>query len=269
MPDGKFLEGVPHEALVRGRLHSGRFWLAEQKGLGETGHENTTSTLEDYFEEFKDLNPEENLIKNQPISMLELMGSGGAFNREGFEGVAVTLHDFRIDKSNPRVKVLKKNILLPEAWMMIGEWLKEKGLPGFDLILCTPEYKGFQSLGFFEGILGDENVGLSLVQQQKAKLQLGGLYFGIMNEAYKRLNEKGMMLFQWPDQESGIFPSHYLNQWYENEKQREYPLVMEMADGAVINKRARIRVTDFLVKIVKNPGSPAELYNNPYLHEAR
>lgn len=279
MQGGNFLEGVSREALAKGRLHSGRFFGYERENPDEKKYKNSVSPFDDYLTTFEDVRPNTTLweIKlraekeKRPVSMLDLMSSGGAFDKDWLAGVAITLTDLRKDKSAKNVRVIEGNILQREPWVEANQWLKENKQAGFDLAFCVPEFRGFRALGFYE-------------QAGQTDKQLGGLYFAIMNEAYKRLNEGGMLLFQWPGSGALSFLGITLEQWYENQKElwfkayegknlfkkiktyrMQYPLGFKMTEGPWDTE---VKGPSFYtVKIVKSQGAPTELYNNPFLNE--
>lgn len=287
MPEGNFIEGVSLRAFEKGNCHSNRFRKYEEDTPEKKKYDHALSPLNDYLRTFVDVSSEETLEsirtraleEKRPVLMLELMGSGGAFDKEWLKGVAVSLTDLRKDKSGNNVQVLEENILERKTWDDINQWLKENKREGFDIVFCVPEYRGFKALGFFESFLDETNDNLTHDEFKKIPKLIAEMYFAVMNEAYKKLNEGGVLFFQWPDG-VGITPEYYLSYWFETQGQlwreqnlgsgfieriknsrQKFPIELEIASGGWDQ---RTRSSTSLVKIVKNAGAPLDLGSNPY-----
>lgn len=179
--------------------------------------------------------------------VLDLMGGGGVLRKLPIGGgLAITLgdgreHQLKKQDTAKNIELITGDILSKRTWKYTQEWLKEKRLEGFDLILCRPA-------GGWSGIPVGEDIYYALLNNTWHSLspQDGMLLIGLPNfllpvEGYEykgdwiHLLRVSLKLPAWINQlkESGIDIQY---------KERSYP-VQQIGS----------------LKLVKHPDSPLDL----------
>ena len=123
----------------------------ERNSRQRTGWDYYNSSIQSYEDSFRDVVPTsiQDSIKHRkaqglPNIVLDLMSPGGTLRDLDIDsGFAVTLGDRRSDtikKADERkgIDVIEADILTKRCWKEIREWLDEKHVKGFSLILCRP-----------------------------------------------------------------------------------------------------------------------------------
>ncbi len=119
------------------------------------------SSIQNYEASFAPLNLRGSLEQlkrrnqSQPLYALDLMGAGQVMRDLKQEeiitaGVSATLTDTRneasmMDDVSQGLDVIGGDIMTQTPWSKLDRWLRDKGLPGFDLIICRAQ-GGFEEL---------------------------------------------------------------------------------------------------------------------------